>query len=335
MKRPILFLICLLCFGWQLSAQDPIFSQFYSAPLQLNPAFAGNTYAPRIGVNYRNQWPELNSTYVTYAVSYDQFFEDLNSGFGLMVLTDDAGQGLLNTNRFSAFYSYRLQIDRDFYMKFGVEGSFVQTRFDWDRFRFGDAIDPVQGPISQGGTPFPSEETRPGDLTQNYIDISTGFLVYSPRFYAGLTIKHLNTPNEGLLGINENLNTGLPMRLTAHAGMELTLIEGNNRTPGAFISPNVMYIRQGVFNQMNIGAYVSYGPFFAGSWYRTTFANQDAIIFSAGGGKGIFKIGYSYDITISGLAGQTGGSHEVSLLINFDANRPRGVDYNDCFKMFR
>jgi len=335
MMRHFTILFCLLLSGLQLKGQDPIFSQFYSAPLQLNAAFAGNTYAPRISLNYRNQWPELNSTYVTYAVSYDQFFEDLNSGFGIMVLSDDAGQGLLNTNRFSGFYSYRLQINREFFMKFGVEGSFVQTRFDWDRFLFGDAIDPIVGPISPGGTPFPSEEVRPEDLTKNYLDISTGFLVYSSRFYAGVGIKHLNTPNEGLLGINENLNTGLPMRLTFHGGMELTLIEGNNRSQGAFISPNVMYIRQGAFSQLNAGAYVSYGPFFAGAWYRTTFANQDALIFSAGGGKGIFKMGYSYDITISGLAGQTGGSHEVSLLINFDANRPRGVDYNDCFKMFR
>ena len=335
MKRQILLLSIFLVVCLHANAQDPIFSQFYSAPLQLNPAFAGNTYAPRINLNYRNQWPELNSAYITYAASYDQFFEDLNSGFGVMIISDDAGQGLLNTNRVSGFYSYRLQIDRDFYMKFGVEGSFVQTRFDWDRFLFGDAIDATFGPISPGGTPFPSEETRPAELSTTYFDISTGILVYSPQFYGGLTVKHLNTPNEGLLGVNDNLNTGLPMRIALHGGFELTVKEGNNRSQGAFISPNVMYLRQGDFNQMNAGAYGSYGPFFAGAWYRTTFSNQDAVIFLAGAQQGIFKIGYSYDITISGLAGQTGGSHEVSLLINFDANRPRTVDYNDCFKMFR
>ena len=37
-KLLILFLLCLSFAG---SAQDPAFSQFFSTPLQLNPAFAG------------------------------------------------------------------------------------------------------------------------------------------------------------------------------------------------------------------------------------------------------------------------------------------------------
>ena len=94
---------------WSFSsqAQDPIFSQYYAAPLQLNPAFAGNTYSPHIAINYRNQWPSLNQAYVTYAVSYSQFFKDFNSGIGLMILTDDAGQGLYKTTKVSGVYSYK------------------------------------------------------------------------------------------------------------------------------------------------------------------------------------------------------------------------------------
>jgi hypothetical protein len=36
------------------------------------------------------------------------------------------------------------------------------------------------------------------------------------------------------------------------------------------------------------------------------------------------RVGYSYDITVSALTPATGGSHEVSLGINFDC-RPRKV----------
>ncbi|HHH50722.1 MAG TPA: type IX secretion system membrane protein PorP/SprF [Saprospiraceae bacterium] len=334
MKRQFLLVLSLVFFVQILWAQDPIFSQFYSAPLQLNPAFTGNTYAPRINMNYRNQWPSLNA-YVTYATSYDQFFEGINSGLGLMILSDDAGEGLLKTTSVSGFYSYRLQIDRDFYMKFGVEGAWVQTRFDWDRFLFGDAIDPTVGPISPGGTPFPSEETQPDVLSKSYLDISTGILIYSPMFYGGISIKHLNTPDEGILGINNNLNTGLPVRMSVHGGMQITIKEGNNRTPSAFISPNVMYIRQGDFSQINLGAYGSLASFFLGTWFRHVISHGDAVIALAGVQTGIFKIGYSYDLTISGLSGKTGGAHEISFIINFDANRPKTIDYNDCFKIFR
>ena len=59
-------------------AQDPEFSQFYAAPLYLNPAFAGSARCPRIGLNYRNQWPALNKTYITSAVSYDQHIDALS-----------------------------------------------------------------------------------------------------------------------------------------------------------------------------------------------------------------------------------------------------------------
>ena len=53
----------------------PFLVNFMRLPLRLNPAFAGTTYAPRITLNYRNQWPSLNNAYETYAVSYEQSIE--------------------------------------------------------------------------------------------------------------------------------------------------------------------------------------------------------------------------------------------------------------------
>ncbi|MEL7422621.1 MAG: type IX secretion system membrane protein PorP/SprF, partial [Bacteroidota bacterium] len=58
MRRKLPLLLALLgIVVCSLQAQDPIFSQFYAAPLQLNPAFAGTTIAPRFTFNHRNQYP--------------------------------------------------------------------------------------------------------------------------------------------------------------------------------------------------------------------------------------------------------------------------------------
>lgn len=76
MQRQTFFILLVtLMWSFSLQAQDPIYSQYYAAPIQLNPAFAGNTYTPHIAINYRNQWPSLNQAYVSYSVSYSQFFK--------------------------------------------------------------------------------------------------------------------------------------------------------------------------------------------------------------------------------------------------------------------
>ena len=52
-------------------AQDITFSQFYTNPLYLNPAFSGSIGVPRIAVHYRNQWHSFNNAYATYSASAD------------------------------------------------------------------------------------------------------------------------------------------------------------------------------------------------------------------------------------------------------------------------
>lgn len=340
MIRQIMLLGFALVVAQSLWAQDPVFSQFYAAPLRLNPAFAGTTYAPRITLNYRNQWPSLNNAYETYAVSYEQSIEELNSGLGLMAMGDNAGDGIYKTNRFHAVYSYQVRVAKEFYMRIGIEAGVIQTRLDWDKLIFEDQIDPITGFSDPLGNPILSDEIPPENLTRSIFDISSGILFYSRNFYGGVSLKHLNTPDESLLEINQNLNVGLPLRTTVHAGAEFTLEEGNNKSRGSFISPNLMFIRQGDFGQINAGAYVGLGSVFGGLWYRYAFSNSDAAIALVGFQKGILRIGYSYDLTTSQLAEfGSGGAHEISLTINFDnskavQNKRRAARYNDCFKMF-
>ena len=341
-KRISIFLFGFL-FCLNLAAQDPVFSQFYAAPIQLSPAFAGNTLEPRITLNYRNEWPTYTNefAYVTYAASYEQFLEPMNSAVGLMVMTDNAGGGIWKTNKFSATYGYRLQVTRDFFVKFGVEAGVTQSSLDWTLLTFPDQLHPLNGDTDPSGNPYLTEEIRPLNTSRTYFDISTGLLAYSSTFYVGLSAKHLNTPDETILGIDDNINGGLPVRFNLHAGLQIPLHAGNNKKRGSFISPNVMLIRQGDFGQINAGAYMGFGMFFGGLWYRHAWSNPDAAIVLIGYQQGILKIGYSYDYTVSRLAvGNPGGSHEISITFNFDNSeaakrRRRASIYNDCFRMFR
>ncbi|MBL0101667.1 MAG: PorP/SprF family type IX secretion system membrane protein [Saprospiraceae bacterium] len=105
--------ILVIVLAWCMSpliAQDPVYSQFYNAHLQLNAAMAGNTRGPLIQMNYRNQWPGLGNIYTTYSVSYDQYISKLKSGLGFILLTDNAGDGVLRSTGLTGFYSYRVRV---------------------------------------------------------------------------------------------------------------------------------------------------------------------------------------------------------------------------------
>ena len=126
----------ILLFSIVNKAQDPIYTQYYNAPNHLNPAYTGNTYGPRFALNYRNQWPLIPFAYNTYSISYDQYHKRLKSGFGLYVLSDNAGNGIYTTNKVSLSYAYRIRVKDDTYLKIGIEGSGVQSRLDWDKLIF-------------------------------------------------------------------------------------------------------------------------------------------------------------------------------------------------------
>lgn len=332
-----------LLYSGLVQAQDPVYSQFFAAPLQVNPAFTGIADAPRISFNYRNQYPNWPNAYLTYAAAYEQNVESLNSGFGLMIMSDAEGDGVYKTHYASGFYSYRVRFGRKVYARFGLEAGLLQTTVDWDRLVFGDQIDPISGPVDGGGTPNQTEESRPSSLRSTVFDVSAGLLIYGGPFYGGISLKHLNTPDASILLTNDNLRSGRPMRISLHGGAEIPLHAGNKSRTSAFISPNLLLARQGDFTQLNLGAYAGFGQFFGGLWFRHTFGNPDAAIFALGFREGALRIAYSYDLTVSQLAsvpGGGGGAHEVSLTVNLgDSERVKkrraANRWNDCFNMFR
>ena len=71
-KFRLIFLIGYLFLLGKISAQDPHFSQFFSSPLTLNPAFTGKFDGSlRVMGNYRNQWPTINNAFTTGTVAAD------------------------------------------------------------------------------------------------------------------------------------------------------------------------------------------------------------------------------------------------------------------------
>lgn len=317
-----------------IHAQDPVFSQFYLSPLQLNPGLAGLTDDPRFSANYRNQFPGFNNAYKTYAVSYDQFFPSLNCGAGLWLLSDDAGNGILKTIKAAGIFSFRLRLNDDLFVKMGTEIGIVQSTLNWDRLLFGDQIDDYLGTTSPGGVPFPTEENAPEKNSVIYPDLGLGLVLYGEKLYAGISARHLNQPKPDFLDINPSLSPGIPIRWTFHGGGTWPVFSGlfNSRTDLS-VSPSIILVRQGPFQQINGGATVDAGPVSFGLHYRIASKQSEAFIWSIGLRSKQLRIGYSYDMTISGFPG-SGGTHELGLVFVPDDGQKESR-YNDCLRLFR
>jgi type IX secretion system PorP/SprF family membrane protein len=289
-----------------LQAQDPQFTQFYANPLYLNPAFAGSNVCPRICINYRNQWPGISGTYTTTSASFDRFVYRIKSGIGLLVTNDNAAQGVIKTTNISGIYSYQWRLTRKLSVNVGFKATYGQKVLNWSKLTFGDQID------SKRGFVYNTNEVQ-GLSKKSFVDFSAGILAFTKNFYGGFAADHLTQPDESLMsgGVSR-----LPMKLTAHAG---AVIPVGSKEAEASISPNILYQQQQDFKQLNLGVYFTKGVIVGGLWYR----NNDAFIVLVGVQKGAFKIGYSYDVTVSKLTNASAGSHELSLGIQLTCKKPK------------
>ena len=320
-KRYVLWGLSLLC-SWSAMAQDPQFTQFYAAPLYLNPAFAGSALAPRVTVNYRNQWPAITN-YVTSVASVDHYMPSLNSGVGLMVLNDNQGQGQIRSTEISGLYAYQFGITENSTVRLGVQASYVNRNINYFGLTFGDQI------TSQGFTGTPSRDPIliGGQPKNSYVDFSTGGLYYSDWFWIGASAHHINRPSQGFFVGDQ---TRLPIKGSVHGGLRIPLAGftglGDELEREVSISPAFLYKFQGKYDQVDLGAYLTYSPLTLGVWYRglpikkyqQNINNNDALALLVGYRQDKFSIGYSYDATVSSLGMASGGAHEISLSYIFD-----------------
>lgn len=284
--------------------QDPSFSQFYGNRLYLNPAFAGTAKCPRLTLNYRNQWPGIDNSFITTTASFDQHIDAMNGGIGVQLMTDRVAEDVLSTTTATFMYSYEFKANRKFSIRAGFQAGIFQKSLDISNLRFGDMIDPRRGTI------FTSQEQILDDNVI-YPDFSFGLLGFGRKTYFGFAVHHLTEPDEGF--INQAI---LERRITGHFGAVLPF---GIRNADMSWSPNVIYQQQGEFRELSVGAYLTKGPLVMGLWSRL----NDSFIYLFGLEIEEFKFGYSYDVTSSDLTNsQSAGSHEISITYTFPC-RPK------------
>jgi type IX secretion system PorP/SprF family membrane protein len=327
----LLFLM-LLCGSETVSAQDPQFSQFYAAPLYLNPAFAGSTGQARAGINYRNQWPAIDANFTTMSAYFDYFIEDKKSGIGLLLVRDTEGLANLRSLSIAAQYSYELQLTDYLGFRPGAQVALYNRDVNFGKLTFGDQFDPATGDFISSTT----AETFQTNFSKTFVDLSFGGVLFTRVAWLGAAANHLNKPNQSII----DEQSQLPIKLSVHGGFKFFMKPGviengiYSREAERSIAPAIQYRHQGKFDQLDLGLYFTFEPIVLGTWYRGVpfkqvdgFVNNESLVLLLGftklGAKDAINVGYSFDYTISRLGMGSGGAHEFSLVYTWPMRNPR------------
>jgi type IX secretion system PorP/SprF family membrane protein len=341
MRKLFTLLICLsaLLPAQETQAQDPRFSQFYAAPLQMNPAMIGlfeGRY--RFVANYRELYPAIldSNPYRTLAASFDMRFRMQNDdyiGLGLSTMRDQVGVANFNRTNANLGLSFLKQLGGSRYRPYtqyliaGAQLGFGQHGLNWQRLWFSEQFDAGTGTIDFSA---PNGEGFDGALnTGPYLDFNAGLLWYilfedDLSFYVGGSLQHLNNPSITFL---ENGGAQLDTRWIGQAGGEIPLVQGLS------LLPAVAVMGQGPHRSITGGGNFRYTnrdwrevAIRAGGWVHV--ANQleqgvglDAVVFTTVLEMERWNIGLSYDVTTSVLAAANNsrGAFEVSFIYTHPA----------------
>ncbi|MFV0593315.1 MAG: PorP/SprF family type IX secretion system membrane protein [Draconibacterium sp.] len=299
-----------------LVAQDVSFSQFYANPVYLNPAFAGTMGVPKIALQYRDQWQGFDNAFTTYSASFDAPVPKLRGGLGFYFMNDVQAGGAMNAYQINGAYSVSVRLNKDFMMNLGIQAGFNQNSLRVGELVFADNVDIVSGNHGVSG-----ELAYLTDPNYTYWDFGTGALVFSERYFAGISVSHLSEPYQSYSS-GELSGSKLPRKFTAHFGARLPVYLHGHLRKKFDISPQVIVQSQGKFQQFNYGLFAAKRGIALGTWFRQNFGlRYDAVIFLVGFVRSQWQFTYSYDFTVSGLAGNTGGTSEVSMVFLLHKNK--------------
>ena len=310
------------------NAQYAHVSQLFSAPMNINPAFAGLQAEASATTRFRQQWPKLQNAFQTIQASGDIRFRDTNNGIGLLLSADQAGDGGLTRINVNGNYAYHLDISNKWSFSAGAGAGVGLQQADFDKLVFGDQIT-NNGYLSGNATQEFSKDYR----SKAYLTVNAGGILYEKNFWVSFAGYQLNRPNLSHTDTKDLLSSS--WIFTAGYKIYLDEVFNYKEYEEKSITPVAFYFTQGGLEQFNLGLYGTYLPLHGGVVYKgislfgqTPF--QQSLALLAGVSLKGFTVGYSYDAPLTGIGRSLGGAHEISLVferINYNKIQRSRVSY--------
>jgi type IX secretion system PorP/SprF family membrane protein len=316
MKRSMLILVFLL--SLRVSGQDLHFSHFMQAPMLRGAAEAGNFSGDlRIAALQRRQWASVTEPFRSLGISVDGKPGAIlplpqGLGTGLTINYDKAGDGELTMLEILLSVSYQIALNKDsvHFLRAGISGGMMRSSINYNALYFDNQFN---GDVFQPQSPS-GEVFRRDEFTKSDFGFSIGWRGISDQgiLDAGLSFMHLNRAETGWLSGDQSK---FPV-------MYQFTVSGAKATESTMQwLPAITLLRQDQNTELTGGTELlfrlkekpirtwafSFAAFYR---YRDAVIPQVALYYDK------FRLGFSYDINLSGLreASNGRGGAEFSLV---------------------
>ncbi len=274
-----------------MAQQDPLFTQYRSNMLTINPAYAGSREALTLNLLHRSQWVGIEGAPTTQSIAVHGPLASDKLGFGLSVIHDRVGP-----TKQTGIYgdiSGRVKVNDRGYLAGGVK---IGANF-----------------FNSNLTELVLANNNDGNFAENVskkmLNVGVGVYYYSEKFYVGFSMPKImknelydNGSLEGAVSEKRHffVNSGLVLEMS----------------PLVKFRPTIMARMVGG-SPMSFDATASLifdDRFWIGGYYRLSESVGLLLDYNF---TPQLKVGYSYDYTLTELQNYNTGSHEIGITYDF------------------
>lgn len=257
----------------------------------INPAASGLDDMLPVTLSYRKLWAGIElSPSVQYLSGNMKVHDDM--GAGARIFNYQAGP--LRKTGIEGTYSYHLSLGNgDTRLAFGLSMLLYQFRLNKSDLAVYDVDDQVFMGSEQMVVP----------------DAGIGIYLYEDRYFAGLSVPQLFQRNIDLKS-DVILQQKQVRHYYLHGGYRFYINREFKLEPSVMLK----FIESGIF-QADINAMVTYRDMVN---FGVSFRTSDAVSFQVGYKADRIFAGYAWDMSISGIHGNSYGSHELLFTYKLD-----------------
>ncbi|MEI6678557.1 MAG: type IX secretion system membrane protein PorP/SprF [Mariniphaga sp.] len=288
LSKSILIAVILFSFAERsLAQQDPMFTQYMHNAVSINPAYAGSRGTLNFVAMDRLQWVGIEGAPKTITFSVNSPLMGYNVGIGLSVLHDEIGP--TKQTGIYADYAYHLKMSDAVKLSFGIKGGVNLYDVNLSDLR---------------GAQNDSYVSLYGIRKMVLPNFGVGSYLYSDRFYIGLSIPKI---------LQNSLSDDKNTTITANKEQRHLFLTGGIVFD---ISENIKFKPSSTIRMVSgapvsielSGAILLQDKLWIGGMCRFGDALGAMVKFDV---TRQLSIGYSYDMTQSGLRPYSLGTHEI------------------------